>query len=124
MADIKPISTLVSDATVASADQFIINKSQGGTFKTSVILPGNLGPQLADFIALGDLSNVNTANAAVGNVLKWDGTNWVPGTGGGGSGGGRDDGSTWMTDNLKAARATRGVAGSREGRTRGGADRG
>ena len=85
MADIKPISDLAVSSTVAAGDQFVINKAEGGSYKTSVIIPANLGPQLSDYISLGNLSDVNTANAAVGNVLKWDGTQWVPGTGGGGS---------------------------------------
>ena len=84
MADIKPISDLAVASTVTAGDQFVINKAEGGSYKTSVIIPANLGPQLSDYIALGNLSNVNIANVAVDNVLKWDGSQWIPGTGGGG----------------------------------------
>ena len=41
--------TLAVATTVDAGDQFIINKSEGASYKTSVIIPANLGPQTGPF---------------------------------------------------------------------------
>jgi hypothetical protein len=82
MADIKPISTLSETATVAVGDEFIINKLEGVTYKTEIIKPGFLGPQLGAFIQVSDLSNVSTVSPQTGEVLIWNGTQWTPGDAG------------------------------------------
>ena len=78
MADIKPISQLSETATVAVGDEFIINKLEGVSFKTEIIKPGFLGPQLSAFVSISDLSNVSTVNPTTGQVLVWNGTEWTP----------------------------------------------
>ena len=78
MAEIKPISQLDVATTVGSPDQIVINKSEGASFKTSVIVPGNFGPAIGPYIRIGDISNVSAASPTINQVLKWDGNFWKP----------------------------------------------
>lgn len=49
-----------------------------------LIVDGDGGVAAPTYMGLGDLDDVDTTGAANGNVLQFDGANWVPGAGGGG----------------------------------------
>ena len=66
MAEIKPLSDLNTATTVASGDQFVINKDDNNTFITSKISPSNLGAQIGPFLTIPYYPN--TGGDINGNV--------------------------------------------------------
>lgn len=52
MAEIKPLSDLNTATTVASDDQFVINKESNNTYTTSKISPSNLGAQIGPYLTI------------------------------------------------------------------------
>ena len=90
--DIVKVSELTSIERLTDNDRFIVNdhNPDDGTVITKTILGTDLAADLGGRITLGDLAGVDLEGAVIGNVLKFDGTNWVPAidnTGGGAGGG-------------------------------------
>ena len=59
MTQIVPISSLDTDTLVGPSDQFVINKLVNNVFQTQIILPGDLGPDLAEYTKISDISDVS-----------------------------------------------------------------
>ena len=77
--DIIPISSLPSIERTTVGDTFIVNDDDGsGNISTKVISATNLAADLGARININELVGVSLDNPQTGNVIKWNGTAWVP----------------------------------------------
>ncbi len=77
--DIIPISSLPSIERTTVGDTFIVNDDDGaGNISTKVISATNLAADLGGRININELVGVSLDNPQTGNVIKWNGTAWVP----------------------------------------------
>ncbi|MFP4458756.1 MAG: hypothetical protein ACLFSQ_04105 [Candidatus Zixiibacteriota bacterium] len=66
---------LILDMVYNDATNILSLTDSGGTWETTIV---NEADDLSDNI-IDDLSNVDETGASTGNILTFDGTNWVPG---------------------------------------------
>ena len=89
--DIIKISQLDQLDRLTDDDHLLVNDHDPttGEVETKKIFINDLAADISGRVVLDDLSGVEVSGAVIGNVLKYDGTNWVPaqdlvGEGGGG----------------------------------------
>ena len=89
--DIIKISQLDQLDRLTDEDHLLVNDHDPttGEVETKKIYINDLAADISGRVVLDDLSGVEVSGAVIGNVLKYDGTNWVPaqdlvGEGGGG----------------------------------------
>ena len=88
--DIVKISQLTQMDRLTDDDHLLVNDHDPSTglTETKKILINDLSADIAGRVQLNDLDGVSVSGAVIGNVLKYDGTNWVPATDLQGEGGG------------------------------------
>ena len=83
-------------SSLAEGDFFVF----GGSGKWEAMAPSDIAASIAENIAIGSLSNVSVGGASSGQVLTFNGSEWIPATpsGGGGGGGGGATALAGLTD--------------------------